>query len=429
MTDDAILSDLLAFLSSSPTPFHAVAEARKRLDAVGFTLLDESEPWGERSGGALKPGKYYVTSGGSNLIAFRVPDGEAKGFRLLGAHTDSPNLRLKPKPVYAQEGYLQLGVEVYGGVLLNSWLDRDLGIAGRVTVRERDGSIGTRLLKVDRPLFRVPQLAVHLDREVNDKGLVLNRQEHMAPIFGLGGADTDALAELVQKETHVEPSDVLGMDLMLHDVTPACVAGAGGEFLFSGRLDNLAMCHASISALLSCQASAFVPLIALFDHEEIGSETMHGAGSAFLPRVLERIAGSREAFLRMCPASFFVSADMAHAVHPNYASRHEPRHKPRLNGGPVIKVNAQQRYATDGRTAALFADICRREDVPVQHYSHRTDLPCGTTIGPIVATLLGIPTVDVGNPMLSMHSAREMCGTQDPALMVRALGRMLGENG
>lgn len=174
MTDDAILSDLLAFLSSSPTPFHAVAEARRRLDAVGFTLLDESEPWGERSGGALKPGKYYVTSGGSNLIAFRVPDGEAKGFRLLGAHTDSPNLRLKPKPVYAQEGYLQLGVEVYGGVLLNSWLDRDLGIAGRVTVRERDGSIGTRLLKVDRPLFRVPQLAVHLDREVNDKGLVLN---------------------------------------------------------------------------------------------------------------------------------------------------------------------------------------------------------------------------------------------------------------
>lgn len=431
---DAILTDLLAFLSASPTPFHAVVEARKRLDAVGFTLLDERDEWiaAGSSGGTLKPGKYYVTSGGSNLLAFRIPEEHARGFRLLGAHTDSPNLRIKPKPTYAQEGYEQLGVEVYGGVLLNSWLDRDLGIAGRVMMRERDGSIGSRLLKVDRPILRVPQLAVHLDREVNDKGLVLNRQEHLAPIWGLTGSGApgernDALLDLIHQETHVEASDVLGFDLMLHDVTPACVAGLGGEFLFSARLDNLAMCHAAISALLSCQASAYVPLIALFDHEEIGSDTAHGAGSAFLPRVLERIAGSREAFLRMCASSFCVSADMAHAVHPNYASRHEARHKPRLNGGPVIKVNSQQRYATDGRTSALFADICRREDVPVQYYAHRTDLPCGSTIGPIVATLLGIPTVDVGNPMLSMHSAREMCGTADPALMVRALSRALGE--
>ena len=427
---DAILADLLAYLSASPTPFHAVLEARQRLDAVGFTPLDESDAWGEgREGGALKPGKYYVTSGGSNLIAFRIPDGTPKGFRLLGAHTDSPNLRLKPKPSYQQEGYQQLGVEVYGGVLLNSWLDRDLGIAGRVNVRERDGSLGSRLLKVDRPLLRVPQLAIHLDRDVNDKGVQLNKQEHMAPIFGLAGAgiEGDALLDLVQMETHVEPADVLSFDLMLHDVTAASIAGIQGEFLFSGRLDNLAMCHAAISALLSCQASEYVPLIALFDHEEVGSETMHGAGSAFLPRVLERIAASRQHFLRMCASSFFVSADMAHAVHPNYPARHEARHKPRLNGGPVIKVNAQQRYATDGRTAALFAAVCHREDVPVQHYAHRTDLPCGTTIGPIVATLLGIPTVDVGNPMLSMHSAREMCGTQDPAFMVRALSRILGE--
>lgn len=425
--NDAILADLLAFLSASPTPFHAVFEARKRLDAVGFMPLDEQDAWGE--GGALKPGKYYVTSGGTNLLAFRVPDGPAKGFRLLGAHTDSPNLRLKPKPGYAQEGYLQLGVEVYGGVLLNSWLDRDLGLAGRVTVRERDGSLGSRLMKVDRPLLRVPQLAVHLDRDVNDKGLVLNKQEHMAPIMGLAAAtvEGDALLDLVKKETHVDPADVLSFDLMLHDVTPACVAGLSEEFLFSARLDNLAMCHAAISALLSCQASSYVPVIALFDHEEVGSETMHGAGSSFLPRVLERIAAGREAFLRMCASSFFVSADMAHAVHPNYPARHEARHKPRLNAGPVIKVNSQQRYATDGRTAAIFADACRREDVPVQHYAHRTDLPCGTTIGPIVATLLGIPTVDVGNPMLSMHSAREMCGTQDPALMVRVLARLLGE--
>jgi aspartyl aminopeptidase len=417
----SLLADLIGFLGASPTPFHAVDEGRKRLEAQGFRPLDEAERWDR-----LATGSYYVTSSGTNLFAFRLPAPEHRThFRIIGAHTDSPNLRLKPSSEYTAEGYAQLGVEVYGGVLLNSWLDRDLGLAGRALVREKSGAIGSRLVRLDQPLLRVPQLAIHLDREVNDKGLILNRQEHLAPVLGLANTGAGSIAKLVADSAQLSAEQIVGHDLMLFDLTPPAVGGQSNEFLFSARLDNLAMCHAAITALAGATPPDAIAAIALFDHEEVGSASAAGAGSAVLPRILERLLPDREAFHQACARSTCVSADMSHAVHPNYASRHEPRHKPQINGGPVIKTNTQQRYATTAATAAMFAELCREVDVPVQYYAHRTDLPCGSTIGPITSTLLGIPTVDVGNAMLSMHSAREMGGSRDPDLMTRVLLRYL----
>ena len=424
---DAVLSDLLAFLGESPTPYHATFAVAKRLLAAGFQPLHEADDWG-----ALPAGRYHVVHGGSTILAFVVPAArKLAAFRMVGAHTDSPNLRLKPKPEYTKEGYAQLGVEVYGGVLLSTWLDRDLSLAGRVFLKSGDGErVEPRLFRIDRPLLRVPQLAIHLDRDVNDKGLALNRQEHLAPVLGLAEG-AEGLTALVARELSVDTDRVAQLDLMLYDVTPPVLAGARSEFIFSARLDNLAMCHAATTALIAAAPRAeggdVVPIVALFDHEEVGSESATGAHSGFLPRLLERIALAmgldRAATLRALSASTCVSADMAHAVHPNYPDRHEARHKPVLNGGPVIKVNAQQRYATSAETAAMFADLCKKEDVPVQHYAHRTDLPCGSTIGPITSALLGMKTVDVGNPMLSMHSIREMAGARDAERMGRVMAR------
>ncbi|MBX3190214.1 MAG: M18 family aminopeptidase [Labilithrix sp.] len=433
MVTDPVLADLLAFLGESPTPFHAVASATARLRAAGFVEIAETDDWS-----ALGPGRYAFAHGGSSLFAFVIPDGKrVAGFRIVGAHTDSPNLRLKPTPEYKKEGYAQLGVEVYGGALLSSWLDRDLSLAGRVLVRGAGKNAKTlepRLVRFTRPMLRVAQLAIHLDRDVNEKGLVLNRQEHLAPIFGLADGDAKDLPAMLAEELGVPKERICGSDLMLYDVVPPTLGGRSGEMIFSARLDNLAMSHAAIHALLDAAdgaaAGELVPFAALFDHEEVGSETAYGAQSGALPRALERIVlargGSREDHHRALAGSLCVSADMAHAVHPNYESRHEARHKPVLNGGPVIKTNSQQRYATSGATAALFRDLCARADVPVQHYAHRTDLPCGSTIGPIASTLLGIRTVDVGNPMLSMHSIRELAGARDPAMMTRVLTAFYG---
>ena len=412
-------ADLLAFIEASPTPFHAVASACARLDVAGFRALRETDAWDNLGGG-----RYYVVTAETNLIAFVVPADLAQrtSFRIIGAHTDSPNLRLKPSSEYTQEGYAQLGVEVYGGVLLNSWLDRDLGIAGRVLVRE-GGGVASKLVSIAKPLLRVPQLAIHLDREVNEKGLVLDKQDHMAPIYGL--AATRSMARVIADAVGVEPDQILKTDLMLFDLLAPALGGVDEEFIFSARLDNLAMCHAAITAISSVTSPSAISVIALFDHEEVGSDSVAGAGSAVLPRILERLLADRSAFLRACAASTCVSADMAHAVHPNYASRHEPRHKPVLNGGPVIKTNTQQRYATTASTAVMFEELCRKVDVPVQQYVVRTNLPCGSTIGPITSTLLGIPTVDVGNPMLSMHSSRELAGSRDPEMMTKVLSRYL----
>ncbi|MEA2751430.1 MAG: aspartyl aminopeptidase [Myxococcales bacterium] len=439
---DPVLADLLAFLGDSPTPFHAVASATTRLVAAGFKPIAETDDWS-----SLAPGAYAFAHGGSSVLAFVIPEGKRiAGFRIVGAHTDSPNLRLKPTPEYKKEGYAQLGVEVYGGVLLNSWLDRDLSLAGRVFVSAKDESakdaneardgakVESRLVRFTKPMLRVAQLAIHLDRDVNDKGVVLNKQDHLAPIFGLESDGAKDLRTMLAEELGIAGERIVGSDLMLYDVVAPTLGGRADEMIFSARLDNLAMSHAAIRAVVDAAPKAtggeLVPVAALFDHEEVGSETAYGAQSAFLPRALERIVlgrgGSREDYHRALAGSLCVSADMAHAVHPNYESRHESRHKPVLNGGPVIKINSQQRYATSGATAALFRDLCARAEVPVQHYAHRTDLPCGSTIGPIASTLLGIRTVDVGNPMLSMHSIRELGGAKDPAMMTRVLTSFYG---
>ena len=425
---------LLEFIAASPTPYHCAAEAARQLALAGFTPLDEADRWALAPGGA-----YYLHKGGA-LVAFEVgtaPPADA-GFRLIGAHTDSPNLRLKAEVDVTRAGYQLLGVEVYGGALEYTWLDRDLGLAGRVVLAgaEHPSALEHRLLDLRQPLLRVPSVAIHLNREVKTDGLKLNPQKHLPPILGLAdGAPSDgvgALRRLLARELDVAPERILAWDLMLADVVPPTLGGQRGEFIFAPRLDNQASSHAALTALLRARAAgptAATRLIALYDHEECGSQSTTGADGALVEFVLRRVAtalrapGDDDAFMRAMARSVQISADMAHAVHPSWDERHEPEHKPRLNGGPVIKLNANQRYATAGDGAAYFEALCREVGVPVQKYVHRTDLPCGTTIGPIAAARLGVMTVDVGNPMLSMHAIREQAGTHDHPLMIAVMTR------
>lgn len=424
--DQAHTDELLAFLRSSPTPFHAVAEAAARLERAGFSRLEEGDSWA----GEAAVGARYVLRGGA-LIAWIMPeDAEAeRPFRILGSHTDSPTLRVKPVPDTATLGWRQVAVETYGGVLFNSWLDRDLGLAGRLVLR--DGT--ERLVNLERPLLRVPQLAVHLDRSVNSEGLKLNPQHHLYPIWGLGDAREGDLIDFVAAEHGLPADEVLGWDLMTYDVQPPGYLGRDAEFVASGRLDNLVSVHASAAAMAAAAAEGVgvgpIPVMAAMDHEETGSDSTSGAAGPFLEAVLERLielrGGRVEARARAYAGSFVASADMAHAVHPNYGERHDPGHRPLPNGGPVLKVNANQRYATDGRSRALWARACERAGVPWQTFVARNDIPCGSTIGPITATRLGISTFDVGIPGLSMHSAREMVGSEDPWMLAAALRAFL----
>jgi aspartyl aminopeptidase len=418
---------MLAFIDASPSPFHACAEAARRLEAAGFGPLSELDAW------PAGTGSFYVRRGGS-LVAWSTGDqhGPATGFRIIGAHTDSPNLRIKPRPDTGRVGYRQLGVEVYGGALLNSWLDRDLGLSGRVAVRGSNGP-EERLLLVHRPLLRVPQLAIHLDREISATGLLLNPQQHLSPIWGLGDPTPGGFTAFVAGELGVAPDAVLGWDLMTHDLTPSTIFGVDDELVSAPRLDNLCSSWAGVEALVRATAEgatpAQIPLLVLFDHEEIGSSSDRGAASTLLPALTERIVlglgGGREDVLRSLAASVCCSADNAHATHPNYADRHEPNHLIELNAGPVLKVNSNVRYATDATSAAQFVVACEQAGVPYQRYAHRSDLPCGSTIGPITASRLGIPTFDVGAPQLAMHSAREMGGSADPAHYTAALTAFL----
>ena len=411
------IQSLLDFIDRSPTPFHAVQEMAGALSNKGFVELKETDAW------RLTPnGRYFLTRNDSSLIAFVV--GSKPGFKIIGAHTDSPNLRLKPQAVYEKNGYLQLGVEVYGGVLLSTWTDRDLSLAGRVILSGKKNP-STRLVRFGQALLRIPQLAIHLNRDVNKKGLVLNEQNHLPPIFSMQNksAPDEILKKMVARELKCKPADIMGLELSLYDTQLGTLAGAEREFIFSGRLDNLASCHSAMNALTeSTSKDPLTRVVAFYDHEEVGSETAQGAGSPFLKDVLERITLSekREDFLRALANSFFISADMAHAIHPNYSDRHDSQHMPIINGGPVIKSNAGQRYATDAVSSVWFESLCKKAGVPVQKFVVRSDLGCGSTIGPITAANLGIRTVDVGNPMLSMHSIREMAGVNDHELLIRA---------
>ena len=408
--------DLLAYLDSSPSPWHAVAASVDRLQAAGFERVEEDAAWRPVDRG-------YVVRGGA-LVAWSHPSGSstARPFRIVGAHTDSPGLRIKPRPDTGGLGWRQLAVEIYGGVLLNSWLDRDLGIAGRVVLR--DGA--THDLVVAEPIARVPQLAIHLDREVNDRGLQLDKQQHLTPIWGTGVPADGDFASWLGDRLGVAAAEVAWWDLCLFDVTPAAIIGADRSLIASARLDNQLSCWAATTALVAAEpAGRHTSVIALFDHEEVGSESATGAAGPLLATILERIAAGvgadRDGFHHVLAGSSCISADNAHAVHPNYPERHEPGHRPIVNAGPAIKVNANQRYATSAETAVLFQQACERAGVPWQVFVSRNNMPCGSTIGPITATSLGIPTVDIGVPQLSMHSARELCGVDDPQYLARAL--------
>lgn len=418
-------ADLLRYIDASPTPYHAVAESAARLEAAGFSRIEERELW------KLEPGqRVYTSRNGSSLIAFIVGrrSPAVAGFRMVGAHTDSPTLKLKPKAAYTKSGYRQVGVEVYGGVLYSTWLDRDLSVAGRLSVRSAAG-VQNILVDLGAPALRVPNLAIHLFREVNTEGLKLNAQNHLPPIWGLEGSSVPEgeLMKRLAERAGVAPGDVLDHDLSLYDTQKGTLAGLEQPFIQVARIDNLASCHAALTALTEAPSSADTTrLIALFDHEEVGSRTAVGAQSTFLRAVLERVLEAHpeqeaQAFPRAMAASFLISADMAHAVHPNYADRHEPNHQPMIGKGPVLKSNANQSYATTGASAAEFAAYCKEAGFQPQNFVVRTDLGCGSTIGPITAALLGVKTVDVGNPMLSMHSCREMAGVEDIELMIAAL--------
>jgi aspartyl aminopeptidase len=422
---DAAL-DLIDFLDAAPSPYHAAAEASRRLVAAGFTELPLAGDW------PAAAGKYVVTDGGS-LFAWIVAEGSPAhaSFRLLGAHTDSPTLRVKPRPDVGRAGVRQLAVEVYGGAVLNSWLSRDLGLAGRVVVRTPDGP-QTRLLRVHRPVLWVPQLAIHLDQDIRSAGLKLDAQQHLVPIWAVGEPDPGSFARFLATELGVAPSDVLSHDVMTYDLAGATLTGASEEFVTAGRLDDLGCSHASVAAFCAIAAEParqHVSALVLFDNEEIGSVSATGARSAWLGRQLERTVlargGGRDDFLRAVAGSLHVSADMTHATHPNYADRHEPGHPVALNGGPVIKMSANVLYATDAPTHAAFLLATEQAGVPVQYFVNRSGVRSGSTIGPIVAAGLAVPTVDVGFAALAMHSAREFCGAADSAPMIAALRAFL----
>ena len=424
-----LAQDLLDFIDASPSPWHAVQTCESRLQAAGFSALPETERWTLQAGG-----RHYVVRGGSSIIAFIVGSQPAAetGLRLIGAHTDSPGLRLKPKPAEEAAGMIRLGVEVYGGPILATFADRDLSLAGRVNVRT-PGGFATRLVRFADPLLRLPNLAIHMNREVNENGLKFNKQTELPLLLGVADdSKTESrFRQPIAETLGVDPADLLTWELNAYDTQKGSLWGADREFIADSQLDNLASCHAALNALLATKNPAATCLCAFFDHEEVGSESAAGAGGSFVADVISRLAASAgldaEDQHRLLARSFFISADMAHAWHPNFPAAYEPCHRVIVNAGPVIKSNANQRYSTSADTAARFMAICEKAGVPCQQYAHRTDLGCGSTIGPIVASRLGIASVDVGSPMWAMHSIRESAGVLDHSYMSAALTAAFAE--
>ncbi|WP_375481593.1 M18 family aminopeptidase [uncultured Mycobacterium sp.] len=413
----ATATGLCEFIDASPSPFHVCATVAQALRAAGYTELAETDTW-------PAAGRFFTVRAAS-LVAWDSTGDPRRSFRVIGAHTDSPNLRIKQHPDRVVAGWQVVALQPYGGAWLNSWLDRDLGVSGRLSVRDGTG-ISHRPVRIDEPILRVPQLAIHLAED--RKSVTLDPQRHVNAVWAAGDS-CGSFVGYVAKRCGVATDDVLGFDLMTHDLAPSSLAGLDDQFVSAPRLDNQASCYAGLEALLAAEPGGNLPVLALFDHEEVGSSSDHGAQSELLLTTLERIVlaagGDREDFLRRVAGSMVASADMAHATHPNYPDRHEPGHPIAINGGPVLKVQPNLRYATDGRTAAAFALACRQAGVALQRYEHRADLPCGSTIGPITSARTGIPTVDVGAPQLAMHSARELMGAADVAAYSAALQAFL----
>ncbi|KAK3380293.1 peptidase M18 [Lasiosphaeria ovina] len=481
-------TDFLDFVNASPTPYHAVAESAALLRKAGFQLLRERDNWSAASSAVKPGGKYYLTRNGSSIVAFAVGAKWRPGnpIAMVGAHTDSPCLRIKPVSKRSANGFMQVGVETYGGGIWHTWFDRDLSVAGRVLVKDGNGNFEQKLVKVDRPILRVPHLAIHLNREPSFNP---NKEDELLPIAGLvaaelnrTGADADPAAadakdeleaefqplkalserhhpyllEVVASEIAVGPSDIVDFELVLYDTQKPCLGGLHDEFIFSARLDNLNMTYCSVMGLISSVESASldadssIRLIACFDHEEIGSLSAHGADSNLLPAILRRLsilppavsesssdgsyehvgdAESATAFEQTLSTSFLVSADMAHSVHPNYSRKYEANHQPEMNKGTVIKVNANQRYATNSPGIVLVQEAARRAAVPLQLFVVKNDSPCGSTIGPMLSAKMGVRTLDLGNPQLSMHSIRETAGSHDVEHAIRLLDSFLSNYG
>jgi aspartyl aminopeptidase len=414
------LTSLADFIQASPSSFHAVAEAARQLGEAGFVELSEADAWDSGIG------SFFVIRDGA-IVAWRqsADDGATTPFRIVGSHTDSPGFKLKPQPTTGTLGWLQAGVEVYGGPLFNSWLDRELEFAGRLAFRD-----GSAALVRTGALLRFPQLAVHLDRSVNSDGLKLDPQRHLNPVIGLGNVDQADLVGHLAGLAGRSAAEVSGYDIAVADTQPPAVFGLGDALFAGGRLDNLSSVHAALRAFLSLPDElGSIPVFAAFDHEEVGSETRSGASGPLLSDILTRIsaglgAGESER-LRAYAASWCLSADAGHAVHPNYPERHDPVNRPVAGGGPILKINANQRYATDAFGAAEWARACDAAGVVYQEFVSNNAVACGSTIGPLTATRLGIRAVDVGLPLLSMHSARELAGASDPENFSKAISAFL----
>lgn len=418
---------LCCFLQAAPTPYHAVESMVARLQDAGYQRLDEHAAWAPVPGGC-----YFTVRSQSSIIAFKLAPATNinSGWRMVGAHTDSPCLKIKPQPELVRQGYLQLGVEVYGGALLNPWFDRDLSLAGRVHYIDGVGKVKSALIDFRKPVAVIPSLAIHLDRDVNQKRSI-NAQNDLPPLL-LQVGDVNApdfrsllLAQLRSEQPALDVSEVLDYEISLYDTQAPSITGLQGDFIASARLDNLLSCHVGLESLMAATGDANCLLVCT-DHEEVGSATAAGAAGPFLESVLRRLNeklqnGSDDAWVRQLSRSMLVSVDNAHGIHPNFADKHDGKHGPLLNGGPVLKFNANQRYATNSESSARFRQLCREADVPLQAFVVRSDMGCGSTIGPLIAAELGVTTVDIGVPTFAMHSIRELAGSRDTVHLAAAL--------
>ncbi len=421
MNDEKFNYDLMDFIAMSPTPFHAVEQIIYKLECAGYQRLYEADSWQLAQGQG-----YYVTRNDSSIIAFKLgEDPIADGINMVGAHTDSPCLKVKPEAGILQNGYYQLGVEVYGGALLNPWFDRDLSLAGRVNYLDEDGDLCSTLVNFESPIAIIPSLAIHLDREAN-KNRSINPQTDIPPVLlKLPNGDSEdkplfreILLHKIKEATGA--IEVLDYELCFYDVQEPAYVGLHQDFIAAARLDNLLSCYTGLMAMTET-SNPGSKLLVCTDHEEVGSTSSCGAQGNFLQSVLERIAGNHEDYIRMVDQSLMISADNAHALHPNYVDKHDENHGPEINMGPVIKVNANQRYATNSETSSIFRQLCKKADVPVQSFVVRSDMACGSTIGPITASEVGIRTLDVGVPTFAMHSIRELAGRWDAYYLFRVL--------
>ena len=422
---DSLNQRLLKFIQASPTPYHATKQVAARLDAAGFQALHETDAW------AIPAGRYYVERNDSSIIAFNWdPDTlNQSGLKMVGAHTDSPCLKVKPNPVTLEKDYQQLGVEVYGGVLMNPWFDRDLSLAGKVTYRLQNGQLRNGLINFEHAIAVIPSLAIHLDRDANTQRSI-NAQTDLPPIISQTTEPFEALLknEVLRTFPQSQIEAILAFDLCFYDVNPPALIGLNQAFIASARLDNLLSCFIALDALVESDLASNT-LIVLNDHEEVGSSSIAGADGSFLVDVLARLTANSEDKTRILARSLLISTDNAHGVHPNFSNKHDPLHSPQLNQGPVIKVNANQRYATNTDTHGYFRALCDAQDIPHQVFVTRSDMGCGSTIGPITASKLGVKTLDIGLPTFGMHSIRELAGAKDPEYLLRALTAFFNHSG